>query len=122
MYYITEAEDLVGKQVGFIHAAQFAEAITIVTTDGGIMVLQQLEDETDVFHEARAHMYISNNSWIIDELAGKGVIKKEELQQWKDEKERQRKAAIEQYAKEQEQRERAALKQLYEKYGPEALA
>ncbi|MGO0058631.1 hypothetical protein ACTID9_00955 [Brevibacillus fluminis] len=121
MYYIDDAQALVGKQVGFIHAGQYVEAITIATMDGGIMIIQQNEDETHVFNERRAHMYISNNSWIIEELAEKGVIGKDDLQRWKDEKERQRIAAAEKYAQEQEQRERQALKQLYEKYGAEAL-
>lgn len=36
MYFITKEADLSWKAIAYTHMAQFAEAITIATTDGGV--------------------------------------------------------------------------------------
>ncbi len=60
MYFITEPNDLIGKEIGFIHANQFCDSTTIVTKDGGVLIVKQVfdldEDQTNtiVFNECRA--------------------------------------------------------------------
>lgn len=87
MYFITKEKDLVGKTIAFIHCAQFAEEITLATTDGGILMVQQTggveESEIQVFHEHQAEfrLFVSGrNEWLVDELKKIGVIGKDEYQ------------------------------------------
>ena len=77
MYVIEKAEDLVGKTVAFIHAAQFAQAITIATTDGGIMVSEQDGEEIHVYNFLMARRYVfedSSQKWMDGELQKLNIV------------------------------------------------
>ena len=87
MYFITKEEDLVGKTIIFTHCAQFAEAITLATTDGGIMVIQQNGETNEsvirVFYDHQAEYYLfvtGANEWLVNELKKVGVIGEDEYQ------------------------------------------
>lgn len=70
MRILTNYEDLTGKTISFVHAAQFAEAITIATTDNEVIIMNREIDEDEgegnirVFPEFRALEYIKKK--IID--------------------------------------------------------
>ncbi|MGN5650699.1 hypothetical protein [Bacillus sp. Brlt_9] len=92
MYFITKEEDLWDKKVVFTHMAAFAEAITIVTSDGGIQVVSKEwgEDEDRgriwVYNKSRARSYILNHQYLREQLHKKGIITNEELNEYLEQK------------------------------------
>lgn len=121
MYFICKEEELVGKEIAFTHIAEFAEAITLVTKDKGVMVIQQqnYEDEdsrTHIFPKMRAYYYIMNNSWIVKALMEDGVITSEEFEEYKRQKELERQKEHEKWLSEEEKREREVYERLKAKF------
>lgn len=87
MYFIEKGEDLVGKTIAFIHCAQFAEAITIATTDGGLMVIEQQSDgsesEITIYNAYAAEFHIfqkDRRKWMIEELQKLGITTKDDYE------------------------------------------
>jgi hypothetical protein len=121
MYFITKEAELLGKTISFTHMSQFAEAITIATTDGGIMSIEG-RDEAGEIHikgEGDARGYVLGNNWLRNELLKAGVMTEEAIQEY----ERQREAVRQQWAKGQEERRRKEYERLkaeFEKGGEEA--
>lgn len=77
MYFIEKAEELVGKTVAFIHATKFAEAITIATSDGGIMVTEHDGEEVHIYNYLRARQYIfeyERQKWMVAELQKLNIV------------------------------------------------
>lgn len=85
MYFIETGEGILGKTIAFIQCAQFADAIVLATTDGGIMVLEQDDDrEVQVYksHQIQRHIFEdSSNKWVVGELKRLGVIQENEYQE-----------------------------------------
>lgn len=121
MYFIEKAEDLVGKTVAFIHAAQFADAITIATTDGGVVVIQQdADEEIHIFkqHQVQRLLFENQNSskTILPRLQELGIIKENEYADLKEAQRIRREEADRQQSIQKEKRERAELIRLKGKY------
>lgn len=81
MYFIEKSEDLIGKTIAFIHCAQFAEATTLATTDGGLMIIKQDDDgdESEIriyksYHIQRYLFEKDGQKWLVEELKKLGVI------------------------------------------------
>ena len=127
MYFIEKSEDLVGKIVAFVHAARFAEAITIATTDGGVMVIEQdADEEIRIFKQHQVQRYLFKNhdsgKTLLPKLQELGIIKENEYADLKEAQRLRREESDRQQAIQKEKRERAELIRLKEKYdgvGPE---
>lgn len=80
MKILRSDKELIGKTIAFAHMAQFAENITLATTDGSVLVVRQLFDEDtedsqiDVIGEHRALRYIENNDYIREQLGELGIF------------------------------------------------
>jgi hypothetical protein len=121
MYFITKEADLLGKVIAYTHMSQFAEAITIATTDGGIIIIESRDEsgEIHVKSEHQASNYILGTIWLRSELLKAGVVTMEDIQEY----ERQREVVRQQWAKGQEERRRQEYERLkaeFEKGGEEA--
>ncbi|WP_413986384.1 hypothetical protein [Paenibacillus polymyxa] len=77
MRILTNYEDLTGKTISFVHAAQFAEAITIATTNNEVIIMnREIDDDScegnlRVFPEFRVLEYIKkeDNRYVRESLA-----------------------------------------------------
>lgn len=116
MYFITKEEDLIGKKIIFTHMAQFADALTIVTEDKGIFVVNQDGEETHVFNSGRALRYIKNSKWLVGKLNDCGIITNEMISSWEEEKERQRQETHRKLKEQEEQMEYKTYLRLKEKF------
>lgn len=127
MYYITNENDLIGKTIAFTNFAQFAEKLTIVTEDGGIMVINvELDDDdyrgsrkrTYIEIEPLAKMYLTNEnqSWIMKELKKKEILSEEDFQKYEEEKRKKLEDERARFRIEEEKRERELYERLKVKY------
>jgi flagellar motility protein MotE (MotC chaperone) len=123
MYFITKEEDLWDKKVVFTHMAEFAEAITIVTSDGGIQVVsQQWEDEDRsriwVYNEAKARSYILNHNYLREQLHKKGVITNQEMAEYEERIKNDREDYLKRQKELNEQKDKAEYERLKKKFEP----
>lgn len=116
MYFICSEEDLIGKEISFTHMAQFADCITIVTKDKGIMVIEQDTEEITIHGEHFARKYVLEHDWLRRSLHEKGIITAEQITEHLQEKERQRKEEQERYLRQQEEQERKTYERLKAKF------
>ena len=121
MYFIEKAEDLVGKTVAFINAAQFADAITIATADGGIMIIAQDENqEVQTYKTPRIQRFLFENynstKYVLPKLQELGIIKENEYEELKEARRLKREEADRQRVIQKEKNERAEFARLKEKY------
>ncbi|MED2737353.1 hypothetical protein [Bacillus toyonensis] len=123
MYFITKEEDLWDKKVVFTHMAEFAEAITIVTSDGGIQVISKEWGDEDrgriwVYNESRARSYILNHIYLREQLHKKGIITNEELNEYEEQKKKAREDYLKRQKELNEQKDRAEYERLKKKFEP----
>ncbi|WP_341285349.1 hypothetical protein [Priestia megaterium] len=90
MYFMDNEEQLIGKVVAYTQMAEFADAITIVTADKGILVVEQEGDrdfdkKTSVYHDQRAETYFFQNKYVMEQLDKKNIITKEDIAKYKQE-------------------------------------
>ncbi|MGF9891888.1 hypothetical protein [Priestia megaterium] len=90
MYFMNNEEELRGKIVAYTQMAGFADAITIVTADKGILVVEQeveevFEKKTTVYHDQRAEAYFFQNKYVMEELVKRNIITKEDIAKYKQE-------------------------------------
>ncbi|MGE6504533.1 hypothetical protein ACQKF0_30330 [Bacillus wiedmannii] len=120
MYFIEKEEDLVGKEIAFTHMAQFAEAITIVTKDKGILVVNQFSDddgsEINVYRKNNARIYVLKHNWIRKTLHEKGIISNEEIEEYENQKRLELQKQLEEHKKRQEEQDRITYERLKVKY------
>ncbi|HFK1427302.1 hypothetical protein ABE273_20475 [Bacillus paranthracis] len=120
MYFIDKEEDLIGKEIAFTHMAQFAEAITIVTKDKGIFVVEQWSEddrsEIDVYSSYRARAYVLNHDWLRNKLHEKGIISHEEIQEYKKQKRLEQQQKQEEYKRKREEQEKITYERLKAKF------
>ncbi|MCU5224082.1 hypothetical protein [Bacillus tropicus] len=120
MYFISKEEDLIEKEIVFTHMAQFANAITIVTKDKGILVVEQFQDdgssEICIYNEYRAKDYILKHDWLRKTLHEKGIISQEEIQEYEDRKRLELQKQQEESKKRQEEQERITYERLKLKF------
>jgi hypothetical protein len=121
MRILTNYEDLTGKTISFVHAAQFAEAITIATTDNEVIIMNREIDEDEgegnirVFPEFRALEYIKkeDNRYVRNSLAKHAGFDIDEYNKLKKEKSLKRQN---EWNLEREKREREEFNRLSRKY------
>lgn len=85
MKVITNYEDLEGKTISFCHMAQFAEQITIATTDGEVLMASFYEGdyertEIEIFNPGKVILTIQNSTYLQRELDDLGIFN---LDEWK---------------------------------------
>jgi hypothetical protein len=118
MYFISEEKDLVGKEIIFTHMAQFAEAVTIVTKDKGILVVENDGEGNEIYHEHNAKKYVVGHNWLRKELHKRGIISLEDIERYEEEerlKAEQRQVAFNQMREKQERDTYERLKAKFEK-------
>ncbi|PHG24655.1 hypothetical protein [Bacillus pseudomycoides] len=120
MYFMEKEEDLIGKEIAFTHMAQFAEAITIVTKDKGILVVKQWSDddmsEINVHGKYQARVYVLKHNWIRKTLHEKGIISHEEIEEYENEIRLAQQKQQEESKKRQEEQERREYERLRAKF------
>ena len=120
MYFITKEEDLVGKEIVFTHMAQFAEAITIVTKDKGVFVVEQwVEDdrsEINVYGKYKARAYVLRHNWLRKTLHEKGIISHEEIEEYENQIRLEQQKQQEEYKRKQEEQEKITYERLKAKF------
>lgn len=117
MKVITDYNNLVGKTISFAHMAQFADQITIATTDGEVLMaaFEGYEDDLEihVFNQHKIIATLQIDRYLREELDKLGIFN---LAEWKAEQARQQKERVEKSKREQEERERKLLDDLKAKY------
>ncbi|WP_091020658.1 MULTISPECIES: hypothetical protein [Paenibacillus] len=121
MKILTHYEDLVGKTVSFVHAAQFAKAITIATTNNEVIVIDREIDEfgeegnVRVYPEHIVLEYIKkeDNRYIRNSLAEYAGFDIEEYNKQKKEEEERKRA---EWRDKQEKRDREEYERLKQKF------
>lgn len=118
MKVLENYEDLVGKTISFSHMAQFADKITLATTDGELLMatFDYVDDEefnVRVLDERRVVSHIQRDSFLQKQLGAIGVFDTAAY-----EKERQERMAKERerHLIATEKRERQQLAELKLKY------
>lgn len=122
MYFITEPNELIGKEIGFIHANRFCNNTTIVTKDGGVLIVKQdydIEEEqtnTIVFNEYRAKKELYENQYAKRELNRLKIITKKDWADYELQLKKAEEARKIEYQKKKEEQERLQYERLKQKY------
>ncbi|MEK5415166.1 hypothetical protein [Paenibacillus sp. FSL L8-0708] len=121
MYFITKEADLLGKTIAFTNMSQFAEAITIATEDGGIIVLKMEysgdgeSTEINIYGEVYARQYILNDTRLRADLLKSGALTEEAINEY----EFQREVVRQQWAEGQEERRRREYERMKAEFEPD---
>lgn len=119
MKVITEPKELVGKEIVYMHQAEFSDTILIVTKDNCYFMSQFHMDEDEEIvsrvsrNEWKVLKFIDDNSFVRDALMELGILNIEEYIQ---EKKRRTMVAMELQEKKRREYEINELKRLAEKY------
>jgi hypothetical protein len=120
MKILTDYAQLEGKTIAFTQMAQFAEQITIATTDNEVlMVTFDIEEEYGerkeirVLHEGLVYKKIKEDKYLREELSKRGIF---DLEKYKEEMEAERISQKKRLEKEKEERELEQLAKLKAKY------
>jgi len=116
MYFIDKEEDLIGKEIAFTDFARFAEAMTIVTKDKGIIVYVQEDEEIAIYSKGAARRYVLKEGYVRKELNKLGIITDKDIQDYEDKIEKERKKQVAEYERQQEENEHNLYLKLKEKY------
>lgn len=116
MYYINKASELIGKEIAFVHFAQFADAAVIVTKDKGIFMFDMDDEQINVYRDFQVKQKIFGNKWVRKELNKLGIITNEDILQFDKALEDKRKADNEKYMENCDDREYKDYLRLKEKY------
>lgn len=121
MKVITDYKQLEGKTIAFAHMAQFAEQITLVTTDGEVLMTTTDGDDFDkeilIYNKGSVVLAIRKSKYLQEELDKLGVFN---LQEYKKELERRQQEQIEKSTRELEEKERKEYERLKAKFEEEA--
>jgi hypothetical protein len=118
MKVLTNYKDLEGKTIAFAHLAQFADQITLATTDGGVLMANfegmDVDDmEIRIFNKHSVISVIQRNTYLREELDKLEIFN---LEEWKNEQEKQRRLEEEKRKKAQEERDRKEYERLKVKF------
>jgi hypothetical protein len=119
MKVITNYELLVGKTISFAHMAQFADQITLATTDGEVlMATVEVDEDFDdtriyVFNQWKVINSIQNDSYLQEKLNKLGIFN---LAEWKKEQEERQRKEREERLKAKEDHERKEYERLKAKF------
>lgn len=121
MKILKNENELIGKTIAFAHMAAFAEAITLATVDGSVLVVRQTFDEdTDesqihIRNEHLALRYIENNDYVREQLGVLGIF---DIDTYRKKKEEERLKRAEEYKAKKLQEEYELYKKLKSKFEP----
>lgn len=100
--------------------AQFAEAITIVTKDKGIYVVEQwAEDDSSeitIYNQRKARHYILKHDWLRKTLHEKGIISNEEIEEYENQRRLEQQKQQEEFKRRQEEQEKITYERLKAKF------
>lgn len=118
MKIIKDYEQLVGKTIAFAHMAQFADQITLATTDGDVLMAEfELVGEDDmeikILRDRRVIQRVEQSKHLQKALSELGIW---DLSAYLKQQEERTKILKEQHLKEKEIRERKTLAELKAKY------
>lgn len=118
MKIITDYEELVGKTIAYSHMAQFANQITLATTDGDVLMASfEIEDDDNiqirVLWEHVVLNIIKESTHLQNSLSVLGIW---DLAAYQKEVQERQRILKEERAKAQEVRERKQLAELKAKY------
>lgn len=118
MKVLTNYQDLVGKTIKFAHMAQFANQITLVTTDNEIMMVKFISDEyeDDLIHILNMWNIVSaidSSEYLQKELA---LLEVFDLSEFKKEQEQRQQESMRLAEQARENGERAEYERLKKKY------
>lgn len=120
MNILTNYPGLVGKTIAFAHMAQFADKITLATTDGHVLMAtiecDEYEDkkEVHIYREHRVLAELDKNAWLREQLGALGIF---DLVAYKEQERLRMEKEQEERAKRKEADEYATYLRLHEKYG-----
>ncbi|GIN22563.1 hypothetical protein [Siminovitchia fordii] len=118
MKVLTDYKQLEGKTIAFAHMAQFADQITLVTTDDEVLMAtftQEYEDEFEikVFNKYNVIYAINNDKYIREEFSKLGIF---DLEEWKEEQEKKQRLERQNLKMIREMREREQYEKLKAKF------
>ncbi|TPF18037.1 hypothetical protein [Priestia megaterium] len=119
MKVISDYKELVGKTIAFTHMAQFADQITIATTDKEVLMatfeIGEYDDDFQirVYREPHVIKKVNEDQYIREQLSELGIFDMEVYNKQQKELAERRKQAAKEF---QEKREREMLAKLKEKY------
>lgn len=114
MKVITDYRDLVGKTIKFSHMAQFAEQITLVTTDNEVLMVTVDEcSEVDLYNYYRVIGTIRSDKYLRDKMFELGVV---DIEKWVAEEKKRQEEEAKKRKEEAEKKEYATYLKLKAKY------
>lgn len=118
MNVLTDYKELEGKTISFSHMAQFADQITLATTDGEVLMaaFEAGDDEDIQIRILREHSVVSviqRHSFLREELDKLGIFN---LDKWKEEQEEKQRVERERRLLEQEERDKREYERLKAKF------
>lgn len=116
MYFIVKGEDLLGKEIVFVHFARFAEAMVIVTKDKGICVFDREDEETEIYGASLARQHILKSDYLRKELNNLSIITNEEIKEYEHKMQEERRIQKELWEKQREEKEYQDYLRLKEKF------
>jgi hypothetical protein len=117
MKILTDYESLEGKTIAFCHMAQFADQITIATTDGEVLMVT-MEDydgdkEINILHEGEVMRELGFSAYLRNELGKRGIF---DLDAYKTQKEKEAEENRKKWEEKKRKDELEMLEKLKEKY------
>src|SRR5690625_2689118 len=120
MKILTDYEGLVGKTIAFAHMAQFADQITLATTDGCVL-MAQMEDreewtsdkEITVYHEGMVMRTLEHEPYLRQKLSELGIF---DLEAYKEKRRKQMEEAERIREEKRKKRELEEYKRLKAKF------
>lgn len=122
MYIINDYNQLEGKRIAFSHMAEFADQITLVTDDGGILMVEMNnldgfgEGQIQVYNVAQVKRALEKNRYIRIEIAKRNLFDYDAFAEEMKEKQKQ---LEEKRKKDREEQERKEWERLNKKFGKE---
>lgn len=118
MKVIADYRQLVGKTISFSHMAQFADQITLATTDGEVLMatfegMSEDDLEIRILHQYAVIAVLQRDRYLREELDKLGIFS---LDEWKKENEERQRIAQENRLKAQEERDRKEYERLKAKF------
>lgn len=120
MRVITDYEELVGKTIAFAHMAQFADQITIATTDGCVLMAEMnnrdewsSDKEILVFPEQMVINRLRFEPYLRQKLGELGIF---DLEKYEEERRKEQEELARRRKEEKERKERELYEKLKKKY------
>ena len=121
MEVLSNYEQLVGKTIAFAHMAQFADQITIATTDGGVLMVEMenreewsYDKEVTVFNEPMVMRTLNSDPYLRKKLSDLSIFDLEAYEEKRKKEMEEAKRKREELKKKKEREEYERLKAKFE--------